>query len=170
MKKFFLHLIVVILFLASIPLGISVFFWIVGNPLGVSDVKLINEANEFAIFEAVDIQRNINNEGKCPEEMDLWDSPVFPDEYQFQKNIENSRDSIPVWFSCGEDLKFHIWGRYSIDSDLAIKGGKGVDLVVVYGHFSERKNLVIDTLIEKDKLDKVLIREKLITKSSTRTQ
>jgi hypothetical protein len=57
-----------------------------------------------------------------------------------------------------------MWVRYSIDSDLAITGGKGVDLVVVYGHFSDRKNLVIDTSIEKDELDKVLIREKLINR------
>lgn len=166
MKKFFLHLVAVILILASIPLGLSVFFWMVGNPLGVSDGKLINEANEFAIFEAVEIQKYIHDEGRCPEVMDLWDSPVILDEYQFQKNIESSRDSIPVRFSCGEDLKFNVWVRYSIDSDLAVSGGKDVDLVVVYGHFTEKKNLAIDTSIEKNELEKVLVREKLITKPS----
>jgi len=166
-KKFLLHFVLAVLFLALIPLGVVLFFSIFGNPLGVSNPDLIGKANEFAIYEAVKIQKYLNNQAKCPVELGVWDSPVTLDEYHFQKNISNSRESIPVWLSCEEGLKFDIWVRYSIDSDLSIVGGKGKELKILYGHFTDLKTLVIDESVENEELKNMLIREKLITNNSS---
>jgi hypothetical protein len=162
MKKFLVNTFFGLLFLASIPLGLIIFFSIFGNPLGVTNTKLIGEANKFAIYEAVEFQKYLEEEGNCPLNLESWNSLVTLGEYQFQKNIQDSKESIPVYYSCKDDLTFSIWVRYGIDSDLSIKGGQKTNLEITYGHFSDPKKLIIDSSLDKSELNRLLLNEKLI--------
>ena len=136
------------------------------NPLGVSDKKAIEEANLFSVLEGVKAQNFIINNGECPNLGKLWNIQNNLPEYDYKiyiPNNENSREKVPVWFKCDEELNFNIWVRYSIDSDLAIVGGINRELKIRYGHFTERKVLTISPQLNEGGIKKLLAREKLIT-------
>ena len=127
--------------------------------LGVTSRNTIVSANEFVLQESFKIQREILETKQCPTKIEGWDKAEPKDDksYELQAEIRNEDGLISMGYHCTDELKFKIFVRYSIDSDLLVTGGFEQHLEVKYGHFSDRKKLIVTREEDVAEIAKILL-------------
>ena len=174
MMNFFKYLFYSLLSLAGVFIGVTLLFaFVIPNPLGVTDRHTIFAANEFSIQEGFRVRDYIDSNNECPKELTDWSSDSQRPEYQYETSIPKDGKpgrTIPMWYNCNQSLDFTIWVRYSIDSDISIAGGKGKEIKIRYGHFTDSKELFLESGQNYEDVQEKLVASKLITSLGSRTR
>ncbi|MEP5766045.1 MAG: hypothetical protein ABJ308_15720 [Halieaceae bacterium] len=155
---------------ALMAVMILLFAFIIPNPLGVTDRNTISQANAFGINEGLKVRSYINRNGSCPDNLEGWSSESRLSEFQYEVSIPKdgrAGRTIPIWYTCKENLDYVFWVRHSIDSGISITGGKDMAIKIQYGHFTDLKDLSLADELTQTEVISILIESKLITSKAS---
>jgi hypothetical protein len=101
-------------------------------------------ANVFAIEEAQKIQREIQRNGRCPEDLAGWSrntdiGALAP----FETSAGTDKVRFPLRFNCHDGADFSITIKLGIDEWTYVVGGATVPISIQYGHFTDLREIKI---------------------------
>lgn len=100
-------------------------------------------ADRFVIESAVTVRQYIQDNGRCPEQLDGWSLETKYAGYQQEILSGSEILRVSIFFKCEVDLSFDYIVKYGIDSGIYLSGKPEQDIKLTYGHFTELKHLYI---------------------------
>ncbi|WGO98164.1 hypothetical protein QFX18_19335 [Saccharophagus degradans] len=127
--------------------AILLFFGIVVskcNDQRAEDRLRYRKADALALNTAFDVSTRMGNRNECPKSIEGW---VVDSSYANGKLVFYS-DGITLIYSCNIDHGFSVLIRTAFDSGQSVSGTKDGIVEYSYGHFTNRKKVVLNSRSE----------------------